>query len=60
MEWLINHYAHNAWANGNKAIQAGRWKYIEARLKELEADFQGITALVLAEVERLKRESRQG
>jgi hypothetical protein len=50
-----NHYVHYAWANGDKALQAGRWPHISHRLAQLEGEFPGIRAAVLARLERLKQ-----
>lgn len=52
---LTEHYALLAWANGDKALQAGRWPHISHRLAQLEGEFPGIRTAVLARLERLKQ-----
>jgi hypothetical protein len=51
---MINLYAQSAYANGLKHLQAGRWPYIQLRLKDLEKDYPGITAEVMTRIAALK------
>jgi hypothetical protein len=55
---MTNFYAQAAYANGIKHLQAGRWPYIQARIKALEQDFPGVTEEVMARVVAMKSASK--
>jgi hypothetical protein len=48
VETLAAEYVTLAWANGERALQIGRWQQIKSRLESLETDYPGITAAVMA------------
>lgn len=53
---VADHYVNAAWANGEKALQAGRWPHIELMLSKEEL---GVRAEVMARLTRLRKESKQ-
>lgn len=53
---LEDHYTNSAWANGDKALQAGRWPHIKLMLDTAE---DGVRAEVMARLERLRREQKE-
>jgi len=50
---MADHYVESAWANGEKALQAGRWPHIKLML---DAAPPGVMAEVMARLARLRRE----
>ena len=52
---LEDHYVESAWANGEKALQAGRWPHIQMML---DAAPKGVKAEVMARLARLRREQK--
>ena len=54
---MEDHYTKHAWANGDKALQAGRWPHIKLMLDAAE---DGVKAEVMARLERLRREQIKG
>lgn len=52
---MEDHYTHSAWANGDKALQAGRWPHIELMLNAAEP---GVKTEVMARLTRLRREQK--
>ena len=54
---MTNHYTTSAWANGDKALQAGRWPHIQ---HQLDAAEPGVKAEVMARLDRLRREQKEG
>ena len=53
---MTDHYTDSAWANGDKALQAGRWPHIKLMLDAAEP---GIKTEVMARLERLRREQQE-
>jgi hypothetical protein len=51
-----DHYVNAAWANGDKALQAGRWPHIKLMLESSEA---GVLTEVMARLARLRREQKE-
>ena len=57
LETFASAYVDLAWANGERALQVGRWPQIAQALKCLESGWPGITAAVMAGLtERRKSE----
>lgn len=50
LEDMVKAYTQLAHANGDKALQAGRWPYLSQRLQELEEDYPGIRQAVIDRV----------
>jgi hypothetical protein len=53
---MTDHYTTSAWANGEKALQAGRWPYIQMMLDSAEP---WVKAEVMARLARLRREQQE-
>jgi len=53
---MTDHYTSMAWADGEKALQAGRWPHIKLMLDAAEL---GVKAEVMARLERLRREQQE-
>lgn len=53
---MTDHYTDAAWANGDKALQAGRWPHIKLMLDSSEP---GVKAEVMARLARLRREQQE-
>jgi hypothetical protein len=53
-ETFTQTYAELALANGDQAQKDGRRQYLIHRFKELEQDFPGITAIILAKIKEMK------
>ena len=51
-----DHYTLAAWADGDKALQAGRWPHIKLMLDAAEP---GVKAEVMARLARLRREQEE-
>jgi len=54
LETLTQGYAELALAGGDQAQKQGRRDFLVARFVELEQDFPGITAMILAKIKALK------
>jgi len=54
---MTDHYTLSAWADGDKALQAGRWPHIKLMLDSAEP---GVRAEVMARLEWLRREQQTG
>ena len=54
---MTDHYTLAAWANGDKALQAGRWPHIKMMLESAE---KGVKEEVMARLARLRREQQEG
>jgi len=53
---MADHYVESAWANGEQALQAGRWPHIKLML---DAAPGGVMAEVMARLARLRREQNE-
>jgi len=54
LETLTQTYAELALAGGDLAQKAGRRDYLVKRFQQLEQDFPGITAMILAKIKAMK------
>ena len=54
LETLTQKYAELALANGDQAQKNGRRDYLVQRFQQLEQDFPGITAMILAKIKEMK------
>jgi hypothetical protein len=54
LETLTQTYAELALAGGDQAQKNGRRDYLVKRFQQLEQDFPGITAMILAKIKAMK------
>ena len=53
---MADHYVESAWADGDAALQAGRWPHIKLML---DAAPDGVMDEVMARLARLRMEQKQ-
>ena len=53
---LEDHYVESAWADGDAALQAGRWPHIKLML---DSSPFGVMEEVMARLSRLRREQKE-
>lgn len=53
---IADHYVNSAWANGEAALQAGRWPHIKLMLEAVEP---GVMTEVMARLARLRRDQKE-